>query len=199
VVAPLFVFVVVVMLTHRLDGWSLATGAALATGMLFVIVVRDESPQHIQNWRRGAQGERKTERVLRPLERWGWTVEHDVQRGGRANLDHVVIGPAGVFLIETKNLAGTITVEDGVLVARQFDDPDEVYRFTTLALRVRGQAAEISGRIRASTGRRTWVRAVVVIWGHFPSARIEHDNVTYIRGDELREWLSSLPAKETSA
>ena len=43
----------------------------------------------------------------------GWTVLHDVPWPGphRAYLDHVVIGPSGVFVIDAKTWAGEIAVE----------------------------------------------------------------------------------------
>jgi hypothetical protein len=47
-------------------------------------------------WRRGAAGERRTARLLGPLERQGWAVLHDLAvPGSRANLDHLAIGPGG--------------------------------------------------------------------------------------------------------
>ena len=47
-------------------------------------------------WRRGAAGERRTARLLSPLERHGWAVLHDLAvLGSRANVDHLVIGPGG--------------------------------------------------------------------------------------------------------
>jgi ElaB/YqjD/DUF883 family membrane-anchored ribosome-binding protein len=47
-------------------------------------------------WRRGAAGERRTARLLGPLERQGWVVLHDVAvPGSRANIDHLAIGPGG--------------------------------------------------------------------------------------------------------
>jgi hypothetical protein len=191
VIVPMFVFFWAVTLTRKLDPWSLAAGALMTSAVALFIFVRDDPPQYVAKWGRGAEGERRTERTLRPLERKGWTVEHDIQSEGRANLDHVLKGPLGVVLLETKNLAGTITFEEGVLVARQFDDPDEVYRYVSLAPRLRGQAKELSSRLLAETGRRTWVTAVAVIWGHFPAGRIEHEKVVYIRGDQLRDWLTS--------
>jgi hypothetical protein len=191
VVVPIFGFGIGVILTHKVDRWSLAAGAALAVGTAFVMYTLDEPPQHVQKWKRGAEGERKTANALKPLLRRGWTVEHDVQREGRANLDHVLTGPPGVFLLETKNLAGTVSVEDGILLARQFDDPDETYRYWRLASRLGGQAKELSARLRVETGRRTWVTTVVVIWGHFPQGLVSHENVTYVHGDQLRAWLTS--------
>jgi hypothetical protein len=192
VVAPLLLFFVAIVASRRLDPWSLAAGVALATGLLFVIFVRDAPPHHVANWGLGAEGERKTEKVLLPLEQCGWSVEHDVQRNGRANLDHIVTGQPGVFLLETKNLNGTVAFEYGMLITRQFDDPDAVYRHQNLAARLRGQADELSARLRTKTGRHTKVAAAVVIWGHFPAGLIEHGDITYVGGDRLVEWLTSL-------
>jgi hypothetical protein len=63
-------------------------------------------------WRRGAAGERKTARLLAPLERHGWAVLHDLALpGSRANLDHLVIGPGGVFVIDSKQYRGRLQLD----------------------------------------------------------------------------------------
>lgn len=68
-------------------------------------------------WRRGARGERATARRLCRLRRAGWTVFHDVAlQGSRANLDHLLIGPGGVFVVDSKYYRGRIRVgRDGAL------------------------------------------------------------------------------------
>jgi hypothetical protein len=61
-------------------------------------------------WRTSANGERITGLWLGRLPE-GWFVFHDVPVGVRGgNIDHVVIGPGGVFTINTKNLSGAIRV-----------------------------------------------------------------------------------------
>jgi hypothetical protein len=46
-------------------------------------------------WRRGAAGERRTARLLGPLERRGWAVLHDLAiPGTQANIDQLVSAPA---------------------------------------------------------------------------------------------------------
>jgi hypothetical protein len=63
-------------------------------------------------WRRGAAGERRTARLLGPLEQHGWVVLHDlVVPGSRANLDHLVIGPGGVFVIDSKQYRGRLQLD----------------------------------------------------------------------------------------
>jgi Nuclease-related domain len=66
-------------------------------------------------WRKGANGERATSWWLGRLPE-GWFVFHDIPIGLRgANIDHLVIGPAGVFTINTKNLSGAIVVNPRTL------------------------------------------------------------------------------------
>jgi Nuclease-related domain len=63
-------------------------------------------------WRRGAAGERRTARLLSPLERHGWVVLHDLAvPGSSANLDHLVIGPGGVFVIDSKHYRGRLQLD----------------------------------------------------------------------------------------
>lgn len=53
----------------------------------------------------GAEGERSAARDLEELKASGWHVFHDVtpRRDAAWNIDHVLIGPGGVYAIETKN------------------------------------------------------------------------------------------------
>jgi hypothetical protein len=60
-------------------------------------------------WRRGAAGERRTARLLAPLEHHGWAVLHNLAiPGTQANIDHLVIGPGGVLVIDSKQYRGRL-------------------------------------------------------------------------------------------
>lgn len=67
-------------------------------------------------WERGADGEDATARALAALPP-EYVVLHDLRWPGRqrANIDHVVVGPTGVFVVDSKNWSGTVRVKDGVL------------------------------------------------------------------------------------
>ena len=68
-------------------------------------------PTRAGRWAAGAAGERATARALAGVEAEGWTVLHDVRLPGRRwNLDHVLLGPAGVVLVETKQWRRPVTV-----------------------------------------------------------------------------------------
>ncbi|HEY2398159.1 MAG TPA: nuclease-related domain-containing protein [Solirubrobacteraceae bacterium] len=58
---------------------------------------------------RGASGEEHVGGLLDELEDSGWEVIHDASLG-RGNVDHILIGPAGVFTVETKSHKGPIRV-----------------------------------------------------------------------------------------
>jgi hypothetical protein len=63
-------------------------------------------------WRQGAVGERRTARLLAGLERQGWVVLHDLAvPGSRANIDHLVVGPGGVFVIDSKQYRGRLQLD----------------------------------------------------------------------------------------
>jgi hypothetical protein len=56
------------------------------------------------------QGERATARLLRRLTRHGWAVFHDIAIPGTpANADHLLIGPPGVALVDSKRYTGQVT------------------------------------------------------------------------------------------
>jgi hypothetical protein len=91
-------------------------GLVLGLGGLAAVVVgwglRFRSSPDAVAWRRGAAGERRTARVLAVLERHGWVVLHDLAiPRSRANIDHLVIGPGGVFVIDSKQYGGRLQLD----------------------------------------------------------------------------------------
>lgn len=53
-------------------------------------------------WRRGAAAEEQVGLALNELRSEGFHVVHDVEQPGEGNVDHLVSGPTGVYLVETK-------------------------------------------------------------------------------------------------
>ncbi|HTE72717.1 MAG TPA: nuclease-related domain-containing protein [Actinomycetes bacterium] len=150
--------------------------------------VRDAVPRHIEQWQDGAEGERMTEKALRPLEREGWLVEHDLA-GLYGNVDHLVVSEAGVFVLDSKRWFGEVTVEGGTPTITPRDNPDAAWSPTGLARRMRGLGFRQKDAIERLTGVRTWVQSVVVIWAPFEQQVVESDRVVYIHGDCLSGWL----------
>jgi hypothetical protein len=79
-------------------GWPMALVAGLATGWR----LRFRPSASATVWRRQAATQRRTADALQPLEREGYLVLHDVTLpGSSASLDHLVVGPSGVWVIRS--------------------------------------------------------------------------------------------------
>ena len=76
-----------------------------------VILALSDEPQSTRAWARGSQGERVLAEALTELE--GVRVLNDRRvPGTRGNIDHIVIAPAGVFVVDAKRYEGTIRIRD---------------------------------------------------------------------------------------
>ena len=53
-------------------------------------------------WGKGGNGEIKVGRALEDLRPDGYIVMHDLDKGVAGNIDHLISGPTGAFLVETK-------------------------------------------------------------------------------------------------
>lgn len=78
-----------------------ASAAFLGTVLLVRRPVEGYIDRHVR-MRSGTRAEVAVGETLERLRHEGWVVMHDIERQGQANLDHIVSGPNGVFLIETK-------------------------------------------------------------------------------------------------
>jgi hypothetical protein len=143
-----------------------------------------------RSWRRGAEGE---ERVAAQLAALGdeWAVIHDLTIGRKgANLDHLVIGPAGVFALNTKNLTGKLTVYEHAILQNGHKTA-----FVPAALR---EARTVQQRLSAAAGREVRAWSVLVVMGCEVEVRKPLANLTLVRARGLPRWLQKLPVGDLS-
>jgi hypothetical protein len=173
-----------------LDGHRVSWFAGALTGIFtgVWIAIRETPPAYIENWHNGAEGERKTANALEPLERSGWSIVHDVD-ARYGNYDHIVVGAAGVFLLETKNLGGIVELRDGVPHLRRRLDPDADTPCERIRPRALAAAAGLKGDIERRTGHRVWVQAVVVFWSEFPEGLVDDGKCVFVHGPRLHVFL----------
>jgi hypothetical protein len=70
----------------------------------------------VRAWATGALGEEWMGAALAPLTAEGFALLHDLQvPGRRENIDHMLIGPPGVVIVETKNYGGRVWSRGGEL------------------------------------------------------------------------------------
>jgi hypothetical protein len=92
-------------------------------------------------------GEEQTGKVLDRLDA-SWWVEHDIPHG-YGNYDHVLIGPPGVFLLDTKRLSRPTAVRNDELRAGGM-------RYGGVGFR--RAAVTMAEALGASLGARPWVQ-----------------------------------------
>lgn len=133
--------------------------AVVATGLAALRLLR-LVPQ-ARNLVRGERGELKVAEMLEDLRPAGYRAFHDIVRDG-FNIDHVLVGPAGVFAIETKFRSGrgeiTFRNGEGIFVDGRPEEKDSLKQ-------ARGNAAEIRKFIKENCALDPWVGAVVVFVG----------------------------------
>ena len=179
-------------------GWRLWPGLGFMFGiwagssMSFLLMAWDSPPAWIEQWQQGAFGEQATGKQLRKLEREGWVVLHDLQHG-RGNVDHVLIGPGGVFVLDSKRTDGRVSVDHGTVTVTRPDDPDLHYQHTGTR-HLLGLARETHARVLARSRINQWVTPVMVWWADFPQ-RVAEDRCAYVHGEELIDWLRSRPTQ----
>jgi len=97
-------------LLGRSFGWHdkrfLASEVALLVGMF--VISRYVLPL-VERRDRGATGEEQVGGLLDGMCEDRWLVIHDASLG-RGNIDHIIIGPPGIFTIETKSHPGPVRV-----------------------------------------------------------------------------------------
>ena len=107
--------------------WAVRVAVALVVGVLFALVFdirvgltlavitvigapirRARLNSSVQAWQKSSAAERRTERQLRGLEKNGWRILHaravprDDEGVSDGKIDHLVIGPSGVYAIDSE-------------------------------------------------------------------------------------------------
>jgi hypothetical protein len=139
-------------------------------------------------WYKGAVGEIAVGRVL---ERLGpeWVVLHAVPVGaGASDIDHVVIGPGGVFTVNTKNHAGQSVWVAGKTLMVAGKKQRHLYNASHEAAR----AAKLLGRRVNEPVDVTGI--VVVVAPKSMTVRARPTDAVVLTDRQLLLWLSGRPA-----
>ncbi len=115
---------------------------ALIVSLIWILASLVRGLRHVERFYKGARGEEKVAGILAGLPP-AYHVFNDFA-AGRAHVDHVVVGPGGVFSMETKAWRGRVTVDDGVvLVDGHRPDRDPLIQTLNEAAQVRKTLADL--------------------------------------------------------
>jgi hypothetical protein len=136
-------------------------------------------------WRRSADAEHGSGEWLGRLPE-GWFVFHDVPLGERGTtVDHLAIGPGGVFTIDTKDLSGAIRVN-----ARSIAHDG---RRTSFLAKASAEALRAASLLTAAIDRPVEVRGLLAILADEWIVRRLPDDV-YVGGPaSVKHWMLQQP------
>lgn len=141
--------------------WA-AGSAGLAGALVVAAGAGSRRWRDVDRWQRGAMGERATAARLDALSPRRWAVWHDLRvPGSRANIDHLVVGRTGVWIVDTKTTrspvrAGWRSVRVG---ARRLDTDSTRWEAEVVADR-------LTVRLGETLLRPLPVRPIVALHGH---------------------------------
>jgi hypothetical protein len=137
-------------------------------------------------WRKGAFGERATARWLGRLPE-GWHLFNDIPVGERgANIDHVIVGPAGVFTVNAKNLTGAVWIASRTFLHNG--------RKTSYLPKAVSEAKRASRLLSAALGHRVDVRPVLAVLADDWTIKEKPSDVLVEAPRFVKDWLLSQPA-----
>lgn len=102
-------------------GISMAAVLAIlvGVGMLYILF---RLPAEALLWTKGVEGERKAAAFLDPLLEAGYVVLYNrLIPGQQGDIDAIVIGPTGVFVLEIKNWSGKVAVRNDRVFVGDYD------------------------------------------------------------------------------
>ncbi|MGO4189451.1 nuclease-related domain-containing protein [Pseudarthrobacter sp. TAF60_1] len=147
----------------------------------------DQAERATKSWDEGAVRERIVAEHLSLLAPHGWLLLHDVHWPGRprATLDHVLVGPGGVVVVDAKNWTGEVRVSAGVLWQGRFARTQSV----------EGALAQCAAVASVMTPpHRRLVRPLICLAGQPDLFAITNADVAVAGAERVVEAVLALPA-----
>lgn len=152
------------------------------------VVYRSRSNSSVPAWRRTSVAERRTEAQLRRLERNGYRTLHArAIPGSEAQIDHLVVGPTGVYAVDSEKWDRRLPVR--VQMGKKlYHGPFDMKARLTEAMWEAQQASEL---ISKSFGREISVVPSLAIYGPpVPWKIMTIRGVDVYQGDRARKWIT---------
>ncbi|PIO05924.1 hypothetical protein COT29_03605 [Candidatus Micrarchaeota archaeon CG08_land_8_20_14_0_20_59_11] len=157
----------------------------LATGGFFF--------RQYSNYSGGLEAENSVTKSLSSLDD-RYCLLNDVKlRGDRGNIDHIVLGPNGVFVIETKNYSGKI-ICNGDEWIRQYEGGYD-YDIGSPSKQVKRNAVKIKHIIESSKifkkPLNIWVEGIVVFTKPDVNLQIKNATVSILKIDGIYDYIKN--------
>ncbi len=176
--------------------WRLGLTAAILACVADA-VYRARTVSSIPAWRRASAAERQTEAQLKKLERNGYKTLHArAIPGSEAQIDHLVVGPTGVYAVDSEKWDKRLPVR--VQSHRKlFHGP---FNQKPRLDEARWEAAQASDLISKALGREITVVPSLAIYGPpIPWRILNIREVDVFSGGLVRKWITKRERSLTTA
>ncbi len=161
----------------------LTAASLFVASLLWVIWSLVQGLRRVERFFKGARGEERVSEILKTLPDAYHVFNDFVARG--KHVDHVVVGPGGVFSVETKFWRGAVTVEEGrILLDGQLPDRSPL-----------AQASREAAFVKAGLADAGWKGDVTPVLAFasdtFTARRANIKGTIVMNASELRESFAS--------
>ena len=113
-----FVFLGAFLAALILGAGTWLFGGLFVASLIAVSIYWRKGLRRVESFFRGARGEERVANVLAEMPD-RYHIFHDFVAEGE-HVDHVVVGPAGVFSVETKSWQGKVAIDDGHIIVNDW-------------------------------------------------------------------------------
>ena len=149
-----------------------------------IIKFKDE----IRNLKQGRDGEREVGMSLELLREQGLKVFHDIQ-GKDFNLDHVLVGTQGIFVIETKTYSKPLKGECKIIYDGDKLSYNGTFESDKPLIQARTGALWLKNQLKDSTGRDFNVHPIVVFPGWFTESKVPLKDIWILNPKGLDKFM----------
>lgn len=148
-------------------------------------------------WSSGAEGEEKVAKYLAHLNESYYVIHDVVLPRMKGNIDHVVLGPNGVFVIETKNHKGFITCNGDFWKQQKYGRRGTRYlgRIGSPSKQVKRKAVLLNKFIQKHLQIYLYVNGLVVFTNEHVRLRIGDPTVAVLRPSEICDFIENYPPR----
>jgi hypothetical protein len=172
--------------TLQMDTFALA-------GLVFLLVPAIAAYYYLRKYHLyngGWQGEKQVAKQLSNSLNDDYYLVNDLYlQGGGGDIDHLILAPSGVFVLETKNWSGTITCNGD-----EWNRPGKRNFSSSPSRQVKRNAAKIKHIIDNSPGLRgfnVWVEGIVVLTNRNAHVRLNNPTVPILQLGQLPNYIAS--------
>ena len=142
---------------------------------------------------KGVVGEAEVARLLDVLDGAGWHVLNDRYKaaGSLVNIDHIVVGPPGVLVVDAKNWSGGPVHLDEQGMAHRGRRRDKELASLQEAV------GAVAGHVRVAHDGAVTAGALAFVGDGWTGDPVLHKGLVVMRADSLQRWLTNLPGTLT--